>query len=64
MNKNSVVMMGKVMESTDFAELTNKETWLLSTRLVVKPDVLFGLVALNLDMAQVTVFVKEHLGVE
>ena len=57
-------------ESTDFSELTNKETWLSSTRLVVKPDMLFGkrgksgLVALNLDMAQVAAFVKERLGVE
>lgn len=57
-------------ESTDFSELTNKETWLSSTRLVVKPDMLFGkrgksgLVALNLDMAQVAAFVKERPIVE
>ena len=62
--------MGKVTDSTDFSELTNKETWLSSTRLVVKPDMLFGkrgksgLVALNLDMAQVAEFVKKRLGVE
>lgn len=60
----------KVTESTDFAELVNKETWLSSTKLVVKPDMLFGkrgksgLVALNLDMAQVAQFVKERIGVE
>ncbi|KAI4364520.1 hypothetical protein MLD38_020599 [Melastoma candidum] len=60
----------KVTESTDFAELVNKETWLSSTKLVVKPDMLFGkrgksdLVALNLDMAQVAQFVKTCLGVE
>nr|GMD74718.1 protein TPR2-like isoform X2 [Ipomoea batatas] len=29
-------------ESTDFAELTNKEPWLSSTKLVVKRDMLFG----------------------
>lgn len=57
-------------ESTDFTELTNKEPWLSSTRLVVKPDMLFGkrgksgLVALNLDLAQVAEFVKARLGVE
>jgi succinyl-CoA synthetase beta subunit len=39
-------------------------------KLVVKPDMLFGkrgksgLVALNLDIAQVKEFVKERLGVE
>lgn len=57
-------------ESTDFAELANREPWLSTTRLVVKPDMLFGkrgksgLVALNLDLAQVSQFVKERLGVE
>lgn len=57
-------------ESTDFAELANGEPWLSTTRLVVKPDMLFGkrgksgLVALNLDLAQVSQFVKERLGVE
>lgn len=57
-------------QATDFAELTNKEQWLSSTRLVVKPDMLFGkrgksgLVALNLDLAEVAEFVKGRLGVE
>ncbi|KAH0993185.1 hypothetical protein GBA52_004668 [Prunus armeniaca] len=60
----------QVTESTDIAELVNTETWLSSTRLVVKPDMLFGkrgksgLVALNLDMAQVAEFVKQRLGKE
>lgn len=60
----------QVTQSTDFTELVNTETWLSSTRLVVKPDMLFGkrgksgLVALNLDVAQVAQFVKERLGVE
>ncbi|XP_050117438.1 ATP-citrate synthase subunit alpha chain protein 1-like isoform X3 [Malus sylvestris] len=59
-----------VTESTDFSELSNEHTWLSSTRLVVKPDMLFGkrgksgLVALNLDMAQVAEFVKQRLGKE
>jgi succinyl-CoA synthetase beta subunit len=60
----------QVTQSTDFAELANQEPWLSSTKLVVKPDMLFGkrgksgLVALNLDLAQVRQFVKERLGVE
>ncbi|MCL7041632.1 hypothetical protein MKW94_026753, partial [Papaver nudicaule] len=60
----------QVSEKTDFTELTNTEPWLSSTKLVVKPDMLFGkrgksgLVALNLDLAQVAQFVKERLGVE
>lgn len=57
-------------ESTDINELAEKEPWLKSTKLVVKPDMLFGkrgksgLVALNLDLAQVANFVKERLGKE
>lgn len=57
-------------ESTDFTQLVNDETWLSSSKLVVKPDMLFGkrgksgLVALNLDMAQVSEFVKERIGKE
>ncbi|XP_070671769.1 ATP-citrate synthase alpha chain protein 2 isoform X2 [Malus domestica] len=60
----------QVTESTDFTELANELPWLSSTRLVVKPDMLFGkrgksgLVALNLDMAQVAEFVKQRLGKE
>lgn len=62
--------MWKVTQSTDFTELVNREPWLSSMKLVVKPDMLFGkrgksgLVALNLDLAQVAQFVKERLGVE
>ncbi|CAN4124244.1 unnamed protein product [Withania somnifera] len=60
----------QVTESTDINELAEKEPWLHSTKLVVKPDMLFGkrgksgLVALNLDLAQVATFVKERLGKE
>ncbi|CAL9153715.1 unnamed protein product, partial [Musa hybrid cultivar] len=60
----------RVTESTDFNELVNKEPWISSTKLVVKPDMLFGkrgksgLVALNLDLAQAAQFVKERLGTE
>ena len=57
-------------ESTDFTELTDQQPWLSSTKLVVKPDMLFGkrgksgLVALDLDLAQVADFVKSRLGKE
>ncbi|KAL5848931.1 hypothetical protein ACOSQ4_006944 [Xanthoceras sorbifolium] len=60
----------QVTESTDFTELLDKEPWLSSTRLAVKPDMLFGnrgksgLVELNLDFAHVTQFIEHHLGVE
>ncbi|KAE9597013.1 putative ATP citrate synthase [Lupinus albus] len=64
------IKSAQVTESTDFTELQEKEPWLSSSKLVVKPDMLFGkrgksgLVALNLDLAQVASFVKERLGKE
>ncbi|KAF3634667.1 ATP-citrate synthase alpha chain protein 2 [Capsicum annuum] len=64
------IKSAQVTESTDINELAEKEPWLHSTKLVVKPDMLFGkrgksgLVALNLDLAQVATFVKERLGKE
>ncbi|KAF3431236.1 hypothetical protein FNV43_RR25966 [Rhamnella rubrinervis] len=64
------IKSAQVTESTDFNELAEKEPWLSSSKLVVKPDMLFGkrgksgLVALNLDFAQVAIFVKERLGKE
>ncbi|XP_043805123.1 ATP-citrate synthase alpha chain protein 1 isoform X1 [Manihot esculenta] len=64
------IKSAQVTESTDFNELAEKEPWLSSGKLVVKPDMLFGkrgksgLVALNLDLAEVAVFVKERLGKE
>ncbi|KAL3614162.1 hypothetical protein CASFOL_042236 [Castilleja foliolosa] len=63
------ICSAQVTESTDFTDLTNKEAWLSSTKLVVKPDMFgkrgkSGLVALNLDLAQVAGFVKERLGVD
>ncbi|KAL6963064.1 ATP-citrate synthase alpha chain protein 1, partial [Sarracenia purpurea var. burkii] len=59
-----------ITESTDVNELVENEPWLSSEKLVVKPDMLFGkrgksgLVAMNLDLAQVAVFVKDRLGKE
>lgn len=64
------VRSAQITESTNLNELVEKEPWLSSERLVVKPDMLFGkrgksgLVALNLDFAQVASFVKERLGKE
>ncbi|MCO5575386.1 hypothetical protein L7F22_029186 [Adiantum nelumboides] len=64
------IKSAQVTKDTDFDELADKEPWLTSTRLVVKPDMLFGkrgksgLVALNLQFADVVVFVKERLGKE
>eukprot|EP00245_Coleochaete_scutata_P004471 TRINITY_DN17128_c0_g1_i1.p1 TRINITY_DN17128_c0_g1~~TRINITY_DN17128_c0_g1_i1.p1 ORF type:complete len:447 (-),score=105.90 TRINITY_DN17128_c0_g1_i1:39-1307(-) len=60
----------QVTEETKFEELAGKEPWLKTTRLVVKPDMLFGkrgksgLVALNLDLAGVEAFIKEKIGKE
>lgn len=65
-----MIGFGQITESTDFTELVNQEPWLSSMKLVVKPDMLFGkrgksgLVALNLDFAQVVEFIKKRLGVE
>ncbi|KAG4947691.1 hypothetical protein JHK87_043698 [Glycine soja] len=64
------IKSAQVTESTNFSELAEKEPWLLSSKLVVKPDMLFGkrgksgLVALNLDLEEVDSFVKERLGKE
>ncbi|GJR52801.1 ATP-citrate synthase alpha chain protein 1-like protein [Tanacetum coccineum] len=64
------IKSAQVTVSTDFNELVEREPWLSSSKLVVKPDMLFGkrgksgLVALNLDLAQVAEFVKERLGKE
>nr|AZI76137.1 ACL alpha2 [Vaccinium corymbosum] len=64
------IKSAQITESTDVNELVEKEPWLSSEKLVVKPDMLFGkrgksgLVALNLDLAQVAVFVKDRLGKE
>ncbi|GKC92157.1 ATP-citrate synthase alpha chain protein 2, partial [Tanacetum coccineum] len=55
----SEISIISVTESTDLNELIEKEPWLSSSKLVVKPDMLFGkrgksgLVALNLELAQV-----------
>ncbi|XAR65085.1 ATP citrate synthase [Bertholletia excelsa] len=50
------IKSAQITESTDINELVEKEPWLSSEN--------FGLVALNLDLAQVAAFVKERLGKE
>nr|GEY49879.1 ATP-citrate synthase alpha chain protein 2-like [Tanacetum cinerariifolium] len=65
-----VIKSAQVTKSTDLNELIEREPWLSSSKLVVKPYMLFGkrrksgLVALNLDLAQVAEFVKARLGKE
>ncbi|CAI5467205.1 unnamed protein product [Closterium sp. Yama58-4] len=60
----------QITSETDFAKLANEQPWMNSTRMVVKPDMLFGkrgksgLVALDLDFAGVEAFVKSKLGKE
>ncbi|CAK8532133.1 unnamed protein product [Lathyrus sativus] len=68
--KDLPIKSAQITETTDINELVDKEPWLSSSKLVVKPDMLFGkrgksgLVALNLDLAEVAGFVKERLGKE
>lgn len=58
----------QVRADTNFVELLDANPWLKTTKLVVKPDMLFGkrgkhdLVGLNLDFAGVEAFIKARLG--
>ncbi|VVA90826.1 unnamed protein product [Arabis nemorensis] len=69
-NLNTILSFSLMCIETDLNELVEKEPWLSSEKLVVKPDMLFGkrgksgLVALKLDFAEVATFVKERLGKE
>lgn len=64
------IKSAQITEATDFNKVVETEPWLSSEKLVVKPDMLFGkrgksgLVDLNLNLAQVTTFVKDRLGKE
>ncbi len=57
----------QVTQATDYAELLSANPWLKTTRLVVKPDMLFGkrgkhdLVGLDLDFAGVEQFIKARM---
>ncbi|KAK9800315.1 hypothetical protein WJX73_000787 [Symbiochloris irregularis] len=58
----------QVTKETSFRQLLEENEWLKSTRLVVKPDMLFGkrgkhdLVGLNLDISGVESFINARLG--
>lgn len=58
----------QVRADTNFVELLDANPWLKSTKLVVKPDMLFGkrgkhdLVGLNLDFSGVEAFIKARMG--
>uniref|UniRef100_A0A8C5NRS4 ATP-citrate synthase n=1 Tax=Junco hyemalis TaxID=40217 RepID=A0A8C5NRS4_JUNHY len=60
----------RVTPATDWARLTQDHPWLLSERLVVKPDQLIkrrgklGLVGINLTLDQVKAWLKQRLGQE
>ena len=57
-----------VTQSTNFTELVDQNRWLSQSKLVVKPDMLFGkrgkhdLVGLNLSIAEVEEFIKARMG--
>lgn len=57
-----------VTQSTNFTELVDENRWLSQSKLVFKPDMLFGkrgkhdLVGLNLSMAEVEEFIKARMG--
>jgi ATP citrate (pro-S)-lyase len=57
----------QVRTDTNFVELLEANPWLKSTKLVVKPDMLFGkrgkhdLVGLNLDFNDVEAFIKARM---
>lgn len=62
------VQVAQVTQSTDFTELVEQNRWLTTSKLVVKPDMLFGkrgkhdLVGLDLSIAEVEEFIKARMG--
>mmetsp|Transcript_4518 Transcript_4518/g.9718 ORF Transcript_4518/g.9718 Transcript_4518/m.9718 type:complete len:431 (-) Transcript_4518:547-1839(-) len=65
--KDLPINVAQVNSSTDFSELLQKQPWLGCSRLVVKPDMLFGqrgkhdLVGLNLSYSEAEAFIKQRL---
>lgn len=57
-----------VTAETNYESLVRSEPWLLTSRLVVKPDMLFGqrgknnLIGLNLDFEEAVAFIRERMG--
>lgn len=68
-NVDMAVNVVQVKSQTSFASLIEDHPWLKSTRLVVKPDMLFGqrgkhnLVGLDLDISQAEQFIHERMNV-
>ena len=58
----------QITKETSFQELVEANPWLKTTRLVVKPDMLFGkrgkhdLIGLDLDVSGVEAFIGARLG--
>ena len=61
-------MCAQVTKETDFAELLDANPWMRETKLVVKPDMLFGkrgkhdLVGLKLSVSEVEDFITARMG--
>ncbi len=66
--KSLPIQVAQVNASTDIPALLHANPWLVSSKLVVKPDMLFGqrgkhdLVGLNLDWPAAEAFIKARLG--
>jgi ATP citrate (pro-S)-lyase len=64
------IQVAQVTSSTDFAELLQSNPWLTTSKLVVKPDMLFGqrgkhdLVGLNLTIDQAQSFIAQRMNKE
>lgn len=62
------INVAQVKENTNFIELLEQHPWLNQTKLVVKPDMLFGqrgkndLVGLNLTFAEAEEFINKRMG--
>jgi ATP citrate (pro-S)-lyase len=62
------INVAQVKENTNFMELLDQHPWLNQTKLVVKPDMLFGqrgkndLVGLNLSFAEAEEFIHKRMG--
>ena len=62
------LQVAQVTQSTDFTVLVDQNRWLSQSKLVVKPDMLFGkrgkhdLVGLNLSIAEVEDFIRARMG--
>lgn len=61
------IQVAQATASTDFASLLQQHPWLATSKLVVKPDMLFGqrgkhdLVGLNLNYPAAEAFIRERL---